>query len=463
MNGNVTAPDLLQRLRDNHDNYTIEAPGMLRETHRFRTLADFQLRNADLPIMNELRNHVMTTDYNRLKDFNINLDSNAPISTAFPGPPQFVSADLPFKYEYEQATGVVFLRDESGNLTSKNTSAAPRRVTWGLPPDCEDIPQEAPLEIPIRNPQGDMLPRAIEELQKLLARRPLVTKRVALNAMPPVSDSIFKEATQYVGYSFKAGPWRDSLIKYGVDPRKDPKYRFFQTMTFQLDKEAFKSAPENARVGDGNHNTLWARTLRHKRADPITHIFDGKSVTANGKTWQICDIEDPILKDIFDTNNIRSECDAYQWGWYHNGTVAKGRAIMKDKMRYLFAGEVPPAEDYVPIAAMPEIVTSNSCHLSRENYGLHISQMSLDMRNIAKNLEHQRVGSSKRWSAKQNGGVAKDEEGQEGEEEGNDDTNVREAGVDEDGNEDGEGQGDFDEADDTQVGAEGDAEGGAEE
>lgn len=127
---NVTAPDLLQRLRDSDGNYSIEALGILRETHRFRTLADFQLRNSDLPIMRKLRDHVMTTDYERLKDFSINLDRNTPQSTAFPGPPSFVSADLPFKYEYEQATGVVFLRDESGNLTSKNTSAAPRRVTW---------------------------------------------------------------------------------------------------------------------------------------------------------------------------------------------------------------------------------------------------------------------------------------------------------------------------------------------
>lgn len=266
-----------------------------------------------------------------------------------------------------------------------------------------------------------------------------MTKRVALNAMPPVSETIFKEATQYVGYSFKAGPWRDSLIRYGVDPRKDPKYRFYQTMTFQADREAFKMAPESAKVGDGNHNTLWARTLRHKRADPTTHIFDGKSITANGKTWQICDVTDPILHDIFHTVNIRSECDVYQWGWYHNGTVAKGRAIMKDKMRYLFAGEVPPAEDYIPIAEMPEIVTSNSCHLSRDKYGIHISQMSLDMRNIAKNLEHQRVGSSKRWSAKQNSGGA-----QEGAEEDIDDANVREDGMDEDGNDDGDGHGDFD-------------------
>lgn len=295
-----------------------------------------------------------------------------------------------------------------------------------------------------------MLPRAIEELQKLLEVRPLVTKRVALNAMPPVSDTIFKEATQYVGYSFKAGPWRDSLIRYGVDPRKDPKYRFYQTMTFQADREAFRQAPESAKVGDGNHNTLWARTLRHKRADPTTHIFDGKNITANGKTWQICDVTDPIVHDIFHTENIRTVCDVYQWGWYHNGTVAKGRAIMKDKMRYLFAGEVPPAEDYIPIAAMPEIVTSNSCHLSRDTHGLHISQMSLDMRNIAKNLEHQRLGSSRRWSARQSA-IAPGDGAQEGAGDGIDDAEVREAGVDEDGNDDGEGQGDFDEIDDIQV------------
>lgn len=129
-NSNVTAPQLLERLRDAHGNYSIEALGVLRETHRFRTLADFQLRNADLPIMQELRDHVMTTDYERLKDFHVNLETGAPVSTAFPGPPQFVSADLPFKYEYEQATGVVFVRDESGNLMSKNTSAPPRRLTW---------------------------------------------------------------------------------------------------------------------------------------------------------------------------------------------------------------------------------------------------------------------------------------------------------------------------------------------
>lgn len=140
-NSNVTAPELLQRLRDSNGNYNIEALGMLRETHRFRTLADFQLRNSDLPIMRELKDHVMTTDYNRLKDFNINLERNAPISTAFPGPPSFVSSDLPFKYEYEQATGVVFVKDESGNTMSKNVSAPPRRVTWvrSHPPSADSV------------------------------------------------------------------------------------------------------------------------------------------------------------------------------------------------------------------------------------------------------------------------------------------------------------------------------------
>jgi general transcription factor 3C polypeptide 5 (transcription factor C subunit 1) len=248
------------------------------------------------------------------------------------------------------------------------------------------------MEIPKRSPGGEMLPRAIEELQKLIDERPLITKRVAINALPNISESIFKEATQYVGYSFKAGPWRDSLIRYGVDPRKDPKYRFYQTMMFQVDKEAFKQAPESAKPADGKlipeHKALWARTLRHSKADPSTHIFDGKNITANGKTWQVCDVTDPVVHGIFHTDNFRTECDVYQWGWYWNGTMSKARTIMKDKMRYLFAGQVPPEEDYRAVATLPDIILrgdNTQTYLNAKEYGAHAAAMSMELRYAAKN------------------------------------------------------------------------------
>lgn len=391
----ITAPSLVRRLCDNEGNYSIKPVGMLCETHRFRMLPDFQLRNTELPIMREIRDHAMVPDFNKFKDFRIDLTPGSRGITAHPGPPSFISTDTPYKYEYQQAASVIFIQDEAGNITSKNTSAPARRHTWGLPADIDEIPQHPPMPMP-NDPNGELLQRAIQELQKILDERPLVTKRVAMNAMPPCSESIFKNATQYVGYSFKAGPWRDSLIRYGVDPRKDPKYRFYQTLMFQVDREAFK--PENiaAREDGGTPSkksssatTAWSRTLRHTKADPTTHIFDGKNITANGKTWQVCDLTDPIVHKVFNTNNIRTECDVFQYGWYHNATMAKGRAIMKDKMKYLFAGKIPPEKVYVPVAELiPDNITEENfnaqCYLDRDEYGDTAATLALDVRNIIK-------------------------------------------------------------------------------
>jgi general transcription factor 3C polypeptide 5 (transcription factor C subunit 1) len=367
----------------------------------------------------------------------------------FPGPPTFTSFDIPHKYEYQQASGVIFVQDESGQVVSKNISAPPKRVTWGLPPDVDEVPQKPPMEIPTKNPAGEMLPRAIKELQKLLDDRPLVTKRVALNAMPPISDTIFKEATQFVGYSFKAGPWRDSLIKYGVDPRTDPKYRFYQTLMFQVDKEAFKPVPDDKQpmLKSTETNSRWARPLRHTRDDPTTHIFDGKNITANGKTWQVCDVTDPVVRDIFATDDIPATCDVYQWGWYHNGTLAKARTIMKDKMRYLFAREEPPHDDYAVLATIPHLLTKANMKTAVMNprlYNKNVVLLANEVRNIVKTGDGSRSTKNMWISRAEKGGdpsVPTEQEG-DGENEGEGDEDggggmVRDFVV-------GEGGGDFD-------------------
>ncbi|EME43050.1 hypothetical protein DOTSEDRAFT_80579 [Dothistroma septosporum NZE10] len=387
----VQASDLLQRLRDNEDKYAVKAVGLLRETHRFRTLPDFQILNGDLPIMEELRDHAMAPDYDRLKNFRVDLSMAPARVDAYPGPPSFTHLDMPHKYEYQQASGVIYVEDELGNVVSRNISAPHRRLTWGLNPDCDDIPAEPPLSLPRRSPNGEMLPKAVKELEKMLKDRPLVTKRVALNNMPPISDTIFKEATQYVGYSFKAGPWRDLLIKYGVDPRKDPAMRKYQTLMFQVDKEAFKSGPL-AEQNKGTTPSTWARPLRHTRDDPHTHIFDGKTITANGKTWQVCDVEDPTIKSIFDTEDLPTECDVYTWGWYYNGTMAKARAIMKDKMRCLFAGEEPPEDVYFKVKEhIPDRLirakVQDQAVLNVKQHGARANVLAMEVRNIVKGGE----------------------------------------------------------------------------
>lgn len=422
--GSVTGPDLLERLRQHESDYTIEAVGLLRETHRFRALPDFQLRSGGLPVMQELRDHVFTPDYERLSQFDVNLSGSA-YRGQYPGPPSFTSFDMPHKYEYQQAAGVVFVQDDDGQIMSKNIAAPVKRVTWGLPPDIDEVPQGPPIELPRRNPGGEMLPRAVRDLAKILEERPLVTKRVALNSMPVTSESIFKEATQYVGYSFKAGPWKDSLIKYGVDPRKDPKYRHYQTLMFQLDAHAFKDVHSHDRPSwkQNETNTTWARPLRHTKDAPSTHIFDGKSITANGKTWQTCDVHDPVVLKLLQTDDLPTECDVYQWGWYHNGTMAKVRTIMKDKMKYLFAKQEPPHADYEILARLPDKISRANIKdaiLNSREYNNHCMMMATEVRNIIKSGEGGNARSTKSMWERRAKGMSVDNDDREDSDNDND-------------------------------------------
>jgi general transcription factor 3C polypeptide 5 (transcription factor C subunit 1) len=321
----------------------------------------------------------MQSDYAHLKNFSVDLSPGFQNDQAFPGPPNLAHVDLPHRYEYQQAPGVVVVPDADGNLIAKNVHGPARKITWALPPDIEEVPQVPPDNIPKTSPHGVLLPRAIRDLEKLLEERPLVTKRVALNAIPACSDTIFKEATQFVGYSFGAGPWRDTLIKYGVDPRKDPKYRIYQTLMFQMDKKEFKAA--------NGSTSQWSRSVRFKKDSLTSHIFDGTSFTLNGKTWQVCDLTDPVLAQIAATDDLRAECDVQRDGWYHNGTLAKLRAVMKDKFRLLFAGETPKNDDYDAILKLPDELHQGNIQetiFPEKRYGKRLGRIALDIRNVSK-------------------------------------------------------------------------------
>lgn len=381
----LTAPQLLQRLRDNENDYVIEPVGMVRETHRFRNLPDFQVKASDVPIYQELNAHVLRPKWSTLKGFKLDPAIGLPVMAAFPGPPTFAATGQPYRYEYQQAAGVRFKRDEDGTVSSLNMQAGPRKLRLPVPPDIEEVPQGPPPGLAAFSPSGAMLPQIVEQLKNLLEERPLVTTRVALNALPHCGDTAYREATQWVGYSFKAGPFRDTLIKYGVDPRSDPKYRIYQTLMFQLDKRAARAAGDNA--------GRWNRSIRHipnpQDIEKKSHVFDGKHVSLNGKTWQVCDVSDALIKRILDTPDIATECDVYGFGWYHDGTLCKARVIMREKMEALFEGREVEEELYELVARMPDKIDDFPVDRTPAWFGTSIlagraNTLAGDVRNMAK-------------------------------------------------------------------------------
>jgi general transcription factor 3C polypeptide 5 (transcription factor C subunit 1) len=50
---------LLQKLQDNASKYEVEAVGHIKETHRYRGLADFQFSGTGLPYLTKVADHLL--------------------------------------------------------------------------------------------------------------------------------------------------------------------------------------------------------------------------------------------------------------------------------------------------------------------------------------------------------------------------------------------------------------------
>ncbi|KAK3679898.1 tau 95 subunit of transcription factor TFIIIC [Recurvomyces mirabilis] len=344
----IKAPDLLRRLRDHDDSYELEALGVISETHRFRGQPDFQMHTRDIPIMREVESHLLTSKYEDFKKFKVDLTPGRSANDMLPLPPNLHMLDQPYRYEYQQANDVKYLFNAQGTPIAINTNAySNRRLGEALAPDAPDVPTGPPEGLRLSGRQEKNVLAAIKLLKELLNKRPLVSRRVIASEIPQYSEGAIKEATEWVGYSFSAGPWRDILIKFGVDPRTDPKYRFYQTMLLSFDK-TLGSAKPGAYINKAN---------RKESATRKDHLFDGKTVRPSIKSWQVCDIVDPMLHSILQTEVIRSECEVHQSGWFHPGTLAKVRVILRDKARCLLVGEAIDEVVYAPIVGFPDVLT----------------------------------------------------------------------------------------------------------
>jgi len=310
------------------------------------------------------------------------------------------------KHSYRQNPGVSTILDDKGQIKTINLQKPRKRAVLAFEADVEEAPRGPPPNLIPLEQSNAYLKQAVRNLAKLLEERPVVTRRVAMNLIDWGSESLFKEATQYVAYSFRSGPWKDALIKYGVDPRTDPSYRVYQTLSFQLlSKDKMVAAAK--RMPDGKNT--WIRSERYRKDEQPSHIFDGKGITTNGKTWQMCDIQEPLLRGLLDTQELRTECDVslptradeyltctvhfanhvqneYS-GWYQNGTMSKVRIIMRDMISTMFAAEPLEYQAYQTLATIPDLIdpqTYSGCYFDKDKHGERVMTLSGDIRSVAK-------------------------------------------------------------------------------
>ncbi|KAG8529876.1 uncharacterized protein KY384_005357 [Bacidia gigantensis] len=320
---------LIRGLRDNPAKYEVEALGAVTQTHRFRSLPDFAYSSSRGPFMRKMRDSILPFDYEKLKTFKFDMSQGTQPNSEIIPPPVWSHQPLPFNYAYRQNPGVVTQMGASGRLTTLNTQVTPKVQARPIPWNAPEVPRGPPAGLPPISSLEPGIQRAIGAAKVAIERRPVFTRRslrnhIAQDDWDAVGQNVSKFLIQYVGYIFASGPWRDCIVQFGVDPRKDSKYRVYQSLMLMLDSRT-------------NPKPLRKHSETEQEIRKESHLFDGESVSQDGKVWQVCDITDPVLSDILATQNVRVGCHESD-GWYHNGTWSKTKTIMKWKTAAILQG-----------------------------------------------------------------------------------------------------------------------------
>ncbi|KAL2135396.1 hypothetical protein VTI74DRAFT_8629 [Chaetomium olivicolor] len=350
----LDTPRLIRRkLQDNIGKYTVEPIGVINNTHRYRGLADFQYALGESKFMQKFVKNVLPGDVTKLKEFTLQPGIESGSNIDLIPPPYFTPITLPFGYNYAQNPhtkeitpsqitpgGVPMSEDQEYDRVINVTSRIPA-AGYFIAHDEYPVPSAPRRQPDMSDPQVAAI---ITEMRLAMDERPIWTRRSMWNRLGakfaelPKNGGLVRHCLQYAGYQFKGGPWRDALVRYGLDPRTDPKYRVYQTLIFKLHKTRIGSvgrswqAVRRKEISVSNFGKAWQDLEGADEAMLRTHIFNGESFSTDGKVWQVCDITDPLLAKLFADAEIRKECDVEISGFYHRVLWSVAKAIMKCKM-----------------------------------------------------------------------------------------------------------------------------------
>jgi general transcription factor 3C polypeptide 5 (transcription factor C subunit 1) len=219
-----------------------------------------------------------------------------------------------------------------------------------IKPIDEGVPTGPKPGLPPESSLTPYLQTLIAQIRAELDERPIITRHLLYNKLGWDRRTRLRQAAVYCGYFFESGPWREALVRWGVDPRTDPTYRKYQTVSFM-------SYLKSGRAKHGKSFDEHIQKLSQMSSKDLErqHIFDGKSVSETGNLFQFCDLHDSLIAKILATEDIRTTCAPTFQGWYHVGTWAKVTVILKDKMNTLIAGGTPDDTIYERVQAWPEL------------------------------------------------------------------------------------------------------------
>jgi general transcription factor 3C polypeptide 5 (transcription factor C subunit 1) len=280
-------------------------------------------------------------------------------------PPIFTHMGLPFNYHYSQNP---YVRTNEEGETINTTAVKQIGYFIGADDPAPTEPQEPADET------DERFMEVMAELQSSFEERPIWTRRSLLNHLHGKLENWneLKKYLNYAAYQFKGGPWRDCVVPYGIDPRTDAKYRIYQTLMFKLTKHKQPQGKDAL--------TAFGEPKQDGDYQLSSHIFDGETYNTDGKVWQVCDITDPLLRELLDNASVRQTWDVGS-GWYHGGLWAKVKAIMKTKLVAIRFNRTLTRQDFAATLNFgdrtPPRSASSNLHLPLPNLRLSNDELTV--------------------------------------------------------------------------------------
>ena len=338
---------LLQAMSDNKDSTTVEAIGSIQQSHTWRTMPDFDYSTRGSEFLSEIKSKIIGQDYGLLQEWSFPTTYGLQNTEVAP-PPAFSSQALPQPFIYHHS---------DGGDTEMYEDASPRgdRRDKLFTVACGSLgvyPTSLPFDAPKLDHLSPAARKLLPVLREIFGQRPVWSRRALSNVVPGgnLTTTSMKQALPYVAFSIRSGPWSRTLCAYGIDPRSDPRFRKFQTMTTVNDQK--RDNANEAKVSDTDSDQP-STLSNHRRS----HIFTGKGpIAEDGCTYQLCDLVEAQLKSLVDIDDseVSKKCDPEILGWYGNGTLSKIRIILRTKISGIRSGAPIPDAQFERILAFPE-------------------------------------------------------------------------------------------------------------
>ncbi|XP_072908456.1 general transcription factor 3C polypeptide 5 [Hemitrygon akajei] len=231
----ITAKETSKEGESEEVKYEMEILGIIGTTYKFQGMSDFQflaLHNTTEGSQMSMYDKVILRKPEHKEFFDQELPLYIP-------PPLFSRVDNPVDYFYrpevQHREGYHPPKLSNENLIGLGRARRPHNAIFVNFDDAE-VPSQ-PLEAAVQNWRKfntQVVDRkAEEELKALFEVRP-IWSRNAVKSNINIHPEKLKLLLPFVAYYMLTGPWRSLWVRFGYDPRKDPKAKIYQVLDFRL-------------------------------------------------------------------------------------------------------------------------------------------------------------------------------------------------------------------------------------